>query len=47
MDETWVNMWLLNDFDLARNTKSQPSIKPSLRAPACKTIKRLPFLEGI
>jgi hypothetical protein len=25
--------------------KSQPSIKPSLRVPACKTIKRLP--EGI
>jgi hypothetical protein len=30
-----------------RNTKSQPSIKPSLRVPACKTIKRLPLPEGI
>jgi hypothetical protein len=32
---------------LARNTKSKPSINPSLRVPACKTIKRLPLPEGI
>jgi hypothetical protein len=38
---------LLISFGLARNTKSQPSIKPSLRVPACKTIKRLPLPEGI
>jgi hypothetical protein len=27
--------------------KSQPLIKPSLRVPACKTIKRLPLPEDI
>jgi hypothetical protein len=34
-------------FDWARNTISHPSIKPSLRVTACKTIKHLPLPEGI
>ena len=44
----FISWWWSPSFDLARNTKSQPSIKPaSLRVPACKTINRLPLPKGI